>query len=177
MIRCIANVPGPGPFKVASEEMKGSALVIVIDPVKPVRSIVSEPSMLPAAHSPATAPDAVFVLAAMTASRKVHKPSALLAVSEVLLTVIVLPAALTDCLVIAKTSASDAAQMRVKSSIRMRVRGTRNSGMAWSRNQTRPSLRDREVSVNPGVNAGSLRDVNTDDRMNGCTRIKSVIHL
>ena len=153
VIRCIANVPGPGPFNVASEEMKGSALVIVIDPVKPVRSIVSEPSTRPAAHSPATAPDAVFVLAAMMASRKVHKPSALLAASEVLLTVIVLPAALTDCFVSTKTIASDTAQMRMKSNIRMRVRGTRDSGMAWSRNQTRPHLRDWGVSVDLSVNA------------------------
>ena len=65
----------------------------MIVPVRPVRLIVSVPSLLPAAHSPATAPDAVFVFAAMIASRNVHRPSALFAASEVLLTVIVLPAA------------------------------------------------------------------------------------
>src|SRR5207237_2168450 len=43
----------------------------------------------PAAHSPAAAPEAVFVLAAMIASRSVQAPS-LAAVSAVLFTVIVL---------------------------------------------------------------------------------------
>jgi hypothetical protein len=51
----------------------------------------------------------------------------------VLLTVIVLPAALTDCFVITDTSTSDIAQVRIKSSMRMRERRTRDSGMAWSR--------------------------------------------
>ena len=83
-----------------SEERSGSKLATVIDPVKPVRSIVSEPSLLPATHSPATAPDAVLVFAAMSASRKVHRPSALFVTSEVLLTVIVLPAALAASFVI-----------------------------------------------------------------------------
>ena len=48
--------------------------------------IVSAP--LPAAHSPAAAPDAVSVLAAMIASRNVHCPSLELTVSAVLLTTI-----------------------------------------------------------------------------------------
>ncbi len=50
-------------------------------------AIVSSPAT-PAAHSPAAAPDAVFVFAAMIASRSVHTPS-LAAASDVLLTVIV----------------------------------------------------------------------------------------
>ena len=120
--RMIVSVPGPGPLIAMSEEIFGSTVVKVIDPVKPVRLRVSEPSLLPAPHSPATAPDAVLVFAAVIASRKVHKPSALFAASEVLLTVIVLPAALTDCFVITDTTTSVTAQMRVKSNMRIRVR-------------------------------------------------------
>ena len=78
---------------VASEDMFGSTLVKVIAPVNAVRSIVSEPLLLPAAHSPAVAPDAVLVLAAVIASRKVHKPSVPFVTSELLLTVMVFPAA------------------------------------------------------------------------------------
>ena len=80
-----------------SEIMLGSALVNVMVPVRPVRLIVSESLALPAAHSPAVAPEAVSELAAVIASRRVHKPSLLFSTSEVLLTVIVVPAALTVC--------------------------------------------------------------------------------
>src|SRR6185369_4947610 len=72
--------------------MFGSALARVIVPVRPVRLIVSESLLLPAPHSPAVGPEAVSVLAAVIASRRVHKPSAPSATSSVLLTVIVLPA-------------------------------------------------------------------------------------
>src|ERR1700686_1697933 len=75
-----------------SEVMSGSATVKLIVPVTPVRSIVSEPLLLPAAHSPAVMPDAVFEFAAVIASRKVHRPSLPFATSAVLLTVIVLAA-------------------------------------------------------------------------------------
>src|SRR5262245_31440829 len=70
--------------------MSGNAPVRLIVPFTE-KLIVSEPLPLPAAHSPATRPDAVFVLAAVIASRKVHKPSVPSETSEVLLTVIVLP--------------------------------------------------------------------------------------
>jgi hypothetical protein len=43
--------------------------------------IVSEPLLSPAAHSPPTAPEAAFVLAAEIASRNVHKPSVLFTTS------------------------------------------------------------------------------------------------
>jgi hypothetical protein len=49
--------------------------------------MVSAP--LPAGHSPAIAPEAVFVFAEMMASGRVHKPS-LAITGDVLLTVIVL---------------------------------------------------------------------------------------
>jgi len=74
-----------------SDEMSGSALVKVIVPVMLVISIVSEPLLIPAAHSPGVDPEAVLLFAAVIASRKVHKPSALLTTSDVLLTAIVLP--------------------------------------------------------------------------------------
>jgi hypothetical protein len=70
-------------------EISGSAPVRLIVSVTPVMSIESDPLLLPAAHSPATAPDAVLLFAAVIASRKVHKPSLGLATSDVLLTVIV----------------------------------------------------------------------------------------
>ena len=110
----------PGPVSVMSEEIFGSTLVKVIGPVKPVRSMLSEPSLFPAAHSPATAPDAALVFAAMIASRKVHASSALFATSEVLLTVIVLPAALTVSFVISDAKTSEVVQMKAKTSTRMR---------------------------------------------------------
>ena len=75
-----------------SEAMSGNALPRVIMPVTPLRSIVSESLGPPAPHSPAVAPDSMFELAAVIASRRVHKPSLLFATSKVLLTVIVLPA-------------------------------------------------------------------------------------
>jgi hypothetical protein len=78
---------------VMSDEMSESTLVKVIVPVNPVRSIASELLLLPAIHSPGAAPEDVLLLAAVIASRKVHKPSVPFATSEVLLTVMVLPAA------------------------------------------------------------------------------------
>ena len=56
-----------------------------------VNEIVSE-LLLPATHSPAAAPEAVFELAASIASRRVHNPSVPLVTSAVLLTVMVLTA-------------------------------------------------------------------------------------
>ena len=65
-------------------------------PVTPVRSSISGPLALPAAHSPATEPEATSVFAAVIASRRVHKPSVLFETlfegSTVLLTIMVLPA-------------------------------------------------------------------------------------
>lgn len=77
---------------VASDEIFDRTLVKVIVPANPLRSIVSESLLLPATHSPVVAPEEVLVLAAMIASRKAHNPSVPFATSEVLLTVIVLPA-------------------------------------------------------------------------------------
>src|SRR5688572_29562204 len=74
------------------EVMAGSALAMVIIPVTPVRLIMSASLVLPATHSPAAIPEAMFELAAVIASRNVHKPSLLFAKSEVLFTVMVLPA-------------------------------------------------------------------------------------
>jgi hypothetical protein len=74
--------------------MFGSTLVKVIVPVNPVRSIVSESLLVPATHSPEATPEDVLLLTAVIASRKVHNPSASFATSEVLLTVMVLPAAI-----------------------------------------------------------------------------------
>jgi hypothetical protein len=92
LLRSIVSTLEPGPLMVTFEEMFGSTLVKVIVPVNPVRSIVSESLLLPATHSPAAAPEDVSLLAAVIASRKVHKPSVPFATSEVLLTVMVLPA-------------------------------------------------------------------------------------
>ncbi len=89
----------PGPVIVASDEIFGSTLVKEMVPVSPVRSIASEPTLLPARHSPAVAPEAALLLAAAIASRKVHKPSVPFASSEVLLTVMVFPAAVVIKLV------------------------------------------------------------------------------
>src|SRR6185369_2128361 len=70
--------------------MSGRAPVRLIVPVTPVRSTVSVPPvLLPAAHSPATAPEAVLLFAAVIASRNVHKPSVPFAASDKLLTVMV----------------------------------------------------------------------------------------
>lgn len=87
----------------------------MIEPDRLVRSMVSEPSLLPAAHSPATPPDAILLFAAVMASRRVHKPSLVLATSVVLLTVIVLPAAL----VVTNVYTRKIVQIRVKMSARL----------------------------------------------------------
>ena len=108
-------MPVPGPFKIASDVISGSAVVNVIEPDNPVRSMVSEPSLLPAAHSPATPPDAKLLFAAVMASRRVHKPSLVLATSAVLLTVIVVPAAL----VVTNVYTRKIVQIRVKMSARL----------------------------------------------------------
>ena len=122
VVRVTVSVLAPGPVRVMSEEISGSKLVRVIEPVKPVRSTVSEPLLLPAAHSPATAPDAVLVFAAMIASRRVHRPSALSGASEVLLTVIVLPATATttDVWLLVSANTTEIEQMKVKSRARIR---------------------------------------------------------
>src|SRR2546421_3716559 len=88
-LRRMVNEPAPGPLIVKSDERFGSAMARSIVPETPVRSIVSEPLLLPATHSPATAPEAALLLAAVIASRNVQKPSLLLATSAVLLTTIV----------------------------------------------------------------------------------------
>ena len=54
-----------------------------------VKLIKSDTLLLPAAHSPAVAPEAVLLFAAVIASRKVHKPSLAFAASDKLFTVIV----------------------------------------------------------------------------------------
>jgi hypothetical protein len=82
----------PGPLSDISVEISGSTLVRVIVPDNPLRSIVSAP-LLPAAHSPAVAPEAVLLFAAVIASRKVQKPSVPFVTSAELLTVMVLPTA------------------------------------------------------------------------------------
>ena len=64
-------------------------------PVIPLASIKSAPLLLPAAHSPPTTPEARLLFAAVIASRNVHKPSAPLAASERLLTVMVLASGVT----------------------------------------------------------------------------------
>src|SRR5712692_4267777 len=90
-LRITVMLFAPGPSIVMSEVMSGNAVVRFIVPVTE-KLIVSEPLLLPAAHSPAIAPEARLVLAAVIASRKVHNPSLIFATSVVLLTVIVLPA-------------------------------------------------------------------------------------
>src|SRR6266849_2697772 len=65
-----------------------AGVIVWTPPPRMAKLIVSTPA-LPAAHSPAIPPEAVFVLAAVIASRRVHTPS-LAAVSAALLTVIVL---------------------------------------------------------------------------------------
>src|SRR5688572_20225058 len=99
------------------EERFGSVPFRLIDPVTPARLIVSEPSLLPAAHSPAAGPEAVLVFAAMIASRKVHSPSPLFETSAVLLTVIVLPAAEA----VSNANTRETVQTRMKSSARTRA--------------------------------------------------------
>jgi hypothetical protein len=84
----------PGPLIVMLAVMLGRAVVRSIVPVTPVASIKSAPPLLPAAHSPAVAPEAVSVFAAIIASRNVHNPSLPLATSAVLFTTIVLAAGL-----------------------------------------------------------------------------------
>jgi hypothetical protein len=71
-------------------------------------TIVSRPAV-PAPHSPARAPDAVSVFAAVIASRSVHLPS-LAAVSAALLTVIVAARAAAG----ARSSAAQAAKVKPK---------------------------------------------------------------
>src|SRR6476659_4300890 len=79
---------------VIADEMSGKAVANVSAPASPVRSIVSEPTLLPAAHSPATDPEAVLLFAAVIASRNVHKPSLPFATSDKLFTVIVVASGL-----------------------------------------------------------------------------------
>jgi hypothetical protein len=110
--------------------MSGSALARLIVLVTE-KLIVSEPLLLPAAHSPAIAPDAVFVLAAVIASRKLHNPSVLLTTSVVMLTVIVLPAgaitplseATLACWWLGRTdtNTTSATQIEMKSTVRDRT--------------------------------------------------------
>src|SRR5664280_1818724 len=88
----LALVPGcEYPLMNTASVIAGSAeagaMVCTPEP-EMLNAIVSSPGS-PAVHSPAAAPEAVFVLAAMIASRNVHTPS-LAAASVVLLTVIVL---------------------------------------------------------------------------------------
>src|SRR6266540_2467098 len=72
-----------------------AALIVCTPEPEMLNAIVSTVGKAwPAAHSPAAAPEAVFVLAAMIASRSVQAPS-LAVVSAVLLTVIVLADAST----------------------------------------------------------------------------------
>src|ERR1044072_6981615 len=100
---------------VISEVMVGKALVRVIVPARPVRLIVFASVSLPATHCWAAAPEPVFALAAVIASRRVHKPSLASAASAMLLTVIVFPAAAADT--VGQDSKSDAnatAEARVK---------------------------------------------------------------
>src|SRR5947207_3110072 len=85
----IVSTPEPGPLTIMFDEIVGSAVLIAIAPESEVRSIVSEPELLPATHSPATAPEAVLVFAAAIASRKVHKPSLEFVTSDKLLTLMV----------------------------------------------------------------------------------------
>lgn len=71
-----------------SDVMSGGKSELIVPVTE--KLIVSEPLPLPAAHSPAAAPDAMLLLAAVIASRRVHKPSVPSATSDVLFTVIVL---------------------------------------------------------------------------------------
>jgi hypothetical protein len=85
-------------FRFASAELK--MIVPVTENV-----IVSEALALPATHSPATAPEATLLLAAMIASRNVHKPSLALAASDKLLTVMAATSGLIPPLSAANTVA------------------------------------------------------------------------
>ena len=94
VLRDTVNLLAPGPLIVKSEERSSNAAVKVMVPETAVRSIVSEPTLLPAAHSPATDPEAVLLFAAVIASRNVHKPSLPFATSDKLFTVIVVASGL-----------------------------------------------------------------------------------
>jgi hypothetical protein len=134
--------------------MFGRALLSMTVPIILPKSIVSDPLLLPATHSPGVAPETVFVLAAVIASRKVHKPSLPFAASEVLFRKIVLPAGVIALLSIeggagarlleasrpaaaleplrlgrSETNATRRAQMEMKSSARMRARSMGDNSM------------------------------------------------
>ena len=87
VLRLTVNMFAPGPSIVMPEPMSGSAVVKLMVPATPLRSIVSHPLLLPATHSPASTPEATSPFAAVMASRKEHSPSVLLATSDVLVTV------------------------------------------------------------------------------------------
>src|SRR5258706_12767415 len=63
-------------------------------PVSPVRSITSEPALLPAEHSPAAGPETTLLFAELIASDKLHRPSFGWITSEVVLTTIVVASGL-----------------------------------------------------------------------------------
>src|SRR5207253_3424511 len=74
MLRRTVRELAPGPLIIMFELRLGSAVARSIVPVTE-KLIVSEPLLLPAAHSPAAAPEATLLFAAVIASRSVHKPS------------------------------------------------------------------------------------------------------
>jgi hypothetical protein len=130
----------------------GKAPVRLIVPVTE-KLIVSDPLLLPATHSPTAAPDAALLLAAVMASRNVHKPSLAFAASEVLLTVIVEAAGVIvplsgaalagSQLVQSETNTTKATQVEMKSSARTRARSKGDNDIA--RSYVGASLRSREV--------------------------------
>jgi hypothetical protein len=90
VILLIVTNPDAGPWRVMSLAMLGSGTVIlIVAPARALISIMSEPLLLPAAHSPALNPDGELLFAAMMASRKVHIPSIESATSDRLLTTMV----------------------------------------------------------------------------------------
>src|SRR6476619_6396181 len=84
----------------------GSAELKVIVPVTE-NVIVSGALALPATHSPATAPEAALLFAAVMASRKVQSPSLEFAMSERLLTTMVAASGVIPPLSAPKTPADE----------------------------------------------------------------------
>jgi hypothetical protein len=109
----------PGPLIIMFVIRLGSAVVRSIVPVTE-KLIVSEP-LLPAAHSPAAAPEAALLFADVIASRNVHNPSLPFATSDKLLTVIVV-AALGRLVHVRATTAKT---MQIEMSDNIRVRAMR----------------------------------------------------
>lgn len=146
-----------------SEAMSGKTLVRLIVPVTE-KLIVSESLLLPAAHSPGIRPDAMFVLAAVIASRKVHNPSALFATSDVVLTTIVTAAgAITSLWVGAKYVESALVALALVGWTKYGRAGVNTNAAATAENKTTDSaaigareMEDNNMRCSLGIGARNL---------------------